>query len=474
MTVYPKFRCGRFRRSATRVTHVRLLSSDIRLTPRLQILDAENTGGFGLGVSTTVYLPTGDETAFHSDGEVRAEPKLLVDWRTDSFLIAANAGYQFRPENQIRNFGSNDTVRYGLGIEWEFIDQLAAQFNYIGGVSLGDGRDPNDLTLPGSNDVGRPMEIIGALQYSFLQGTLVQLGGGAGITDGLGAPDARVFLSIFHSPLTASDSNEAIAQASGEDSFDDIDGDGVLEDDQCPDEFEDPDGFEDEDGCPDPDNDGDGILDAADACLNVPGIAEKDGCPFVDTDGDGIDDDEDSCPKEAEDKDGFADDDGCPDLDNDSDGIPDVSDKCPLKAEVINGVDDDDGCPDVGDSKVSVTNDAIEILEAVYFDSGKATIKSNSFGVLDQVASVLKSSKRIKRIEIQGHTDSKGDTAKNQDLSQRRAVAVQEYLVAKGVAADRMTAKGYGEMRPIADNATKSGRAYNRRVEFLILEVADK
>jgi OOP family OmpA-OmpF porin len=74
------------------------------------------------------------------------------------------------------------------------------------------------------------------------------------------------------------------------------------------------------------------------------------------------------------------------------------------------------------------------------------------------------------RIEIQAHTDSMGDTAYNQSLSEKRAESVRDYMVDKGIAADRMEAKGYGESQPIADNKTREGRAKNRRVELKIIE----
>ncbi len=105
----------------------------------------------------------------------------------------------------------------------------------------------------------------------------------------------------------------------------------------------------------------------------------------------------------------------------------------------------------------------------VDFQTGSAVILSRSYPLLDQVAEVLKKRPESK-IEIAGHTDSSGDDAMNLSLSQRRAESVRQYLIGKGLKAETLVAKGYGETRPIANNTTAAGRQENRRVEFNILE----
>lgn len=107
-------------------------------------------------------------------------------------------------------------------------------------------------------------------------------------------------------------------------------------------------------------------------------------------------------------------------------------------------------------------------LNNLQFDTGKSTIKTGSFSILDNVAELLVLKPAMK-IEIAGHTDSDGDDAANLLLSQQRADAVKQYLIKKGIAANRMTAKGYGESRPVADNATTAGKQQNRRTEIRIL-----
>lgn len=107
-------------------------------------------------------------------------------------------------------------------------------------------------------------------------------------------------------------------------------------------------------------------------------------------------------------------------------------------------------------------------LDNLQFDTGKSTLKTVSFPILDNVAELLLLKPTMK-IEIAGHTDSDGDDAANLVLSQQRADAVKQYLMKKGIAANRMTAKGYGETRPIADNTTAIGKQHNRRTEIRIL-----
>ncbi|MCP4499720.1 MAG: OmpA family protein [Deltaproteobacteria bacterium] len=109
--------------------------------------------------------------------------------------------------------------------------------------------------------------------------------------------------------------------------------------------------------------------------------------------------------------------DGC--NDKDEDGIPDYADKCPNKKETINGVDDEDGCPDKGKRLVIIRKGKIEINQRIYFATGKADIESRSFALLDQIALTLKATPRLKKIRIEGHTDSQGSVDGSRRLSER-------------------------------------------------------
>jgi len=184
-----------------------------------------------------------------------------------------------------------------------------------------------------------------------------------------------------------------------------------------------------------------------------------------DGDSDGIVDSQDRCPNEPEDRDGFEDQDGCPEPDNDKDGIPDDVDECPDDAEEPGG--DGDGCPDK--ARVTVRGGKLIIFGKVQFAPGSDAILPKSEQLVDEMARALKEHPEIKKIEIQGHTDSVGDDFYNLKLGQERAEGVKRALVKRGVAPVRLTAKGYGEGAPLAPNDTPAGRAKNRRVEFVIV-----
>jgi len=239
----------------------------------------------------------------------------------------------------------------------------------------------------------------------------------------------------------------------------DSDGDGIPDDiDRCPLDPEDKDGFQDEDGCPDPDNDGDGIVDKLDACPNDPGPLENMGCPVMDRDGDGVPDDQDKCP----DVPGPKENQGCPDVDSDGDGIPDRLDKCPFQFGPL-----PDGCPKKY-TLVEVKKEKIEIKQQVHFATNKYRVLPDSFPLLNQVAQVLADFPKM-RVSIEGHTDNVGGEAANMRLSQRRAEAVRDYLVSRGISPSRLQAVGYGPTRPIASNKTAKGKGKNRRTEFRVV-----
>ncbi|WP_435253775.1 OmpA family protein [Tenacibaculum sp. A30] len=234
----------------------------------------------------------------------------------------------------------------------------------------------------------------------------------------------------------------------------DTDGDGIKDsDDACPEVA----GLAALNGCPDAD--GDGIADKDDACPTEKGTKANNGCP--DADGDGVVDGKDKCPNTA----GPAENNGCPWPDTDGDGVLDKDDKCPNEA----GVASNNGCPEVV-IKEEAVKQLNEFARAIYFNSGKSTFRTGTTGKLDLIAAVMKEYPKA-NFSIQGHTDSSGSNSLNQKLSERRAKAVLDYLVAKGeIAADRLTSAGFGEDYPIADNKTREGRAQNRRVEIKVVK----
>lgn len=126
--------------------------------------------------------------------------------------------------------------------------------------------------------------------------------------------------------------------------------------------------------------------------------------------------------------------------------------------------------PDPPPPRVEVKQDRIEIKEKIQFAFNAAEILPASDGLLGEVASALKEHAEIKKLAIHGHTDSDGENAYNQELSERRAKAVLNWLKSHGVDGSRLESKGFGESKPIADNNTPEGKEQNRRVEFLIVE----
>ncbi len=146
-------------------------------------------------------------------------------------------------------------------------------------------------------------------------------------------------------------------------------------------------------------------------------------------------------------------------VDTDGDGVPDSKDKCPeIKGSAAN-----DGCI-LSEKELATIKDA---SSHIYFESGSAKIKEESFKDLDKLVKILKSHPEVKA-KVEGHTDSSGDAAKNLQLSKDRAASVMKYLVEHGEKPDHVSSEGYGITKPIASNDTKEGKAKNRRVEILV------
>jgi len=263
----------------------------------------------------------------------------------------------------------------------------------------------------------------------------------------------------------------------------DTDGDGVDDYlDKCPDTPKEAHGTVDADGCP-MDTDGDGVFDYKDKCPGTPveayATVDSIGCP-KDTDLDKVPDYKDKCPETPEAERSMVDTTGCTIVkvepivavtvdnnsnkvnanDKDGDGIPDNLDHCPEVA----GVASNGGCPEIK-SEVKVIFQ--KALLGIQFETGSFKIKPLSFVILDHVARVLNENANY-QVEVGGHTDNVGKPQGNQSLSEKRADAVRNYLIGKGIAESRLTAKGYGDTRPTAPNTTAEGRKTNRRVEFIV------
>jgi OOP family OmpA-OmpF porin len=194
-------------------------------------------------------------------------------------------------------------------------------------------------------------------------------------------------------------------------------------------------------------------------------VVDARGCP-KDSDGDGVFDGIDRCPDTP--KGCQVDAAGCP-KDSDGDGVCDGIDRCPdtprgTKVDVT-------GCPIAAPKAPPVFEPGkkVLVLEGVNFEYDKAVLTADSTATLDKVLAGLRDWPEV-RVEIGGHTDSRGTDAYNQKLSERRSEAVKAYFAERGIDPSRLTTRGFGESQPLADNKTDEGRARNRRVELTKLD----
>ncbi|MFT3768516.1 MAG: OmpA family protein [Minicystis sp.] len=453
---------------------------DLRAGLRVRLF-GEYHDPFQIAVGGYVWFPTGPSGSFVGDGKVHGQPQVIVGGRTDRIVYSAAVGPEIRAASTIGNVEMGSTFKWGAGLGFLLLDNRHLQLGLeaSGGVSLRDVQKRNINA-----------EVLADARYRIIDDLEVGVGLGPGLSAGIGTPDFRGVLMIAYTPEQKADrdrdgiidAEDACPDVKGVHSDDphkngcplpqDRDGDGIPDElDACPDVKGVADADPKKNGCP-PDRDGDGILDAEDACPDVKGVPNADpkkhGCPPpTDRDGDGILDDVDACP----DVKGVPDPDpkrnGCPPrVDTDGDGIFDDEDACPNEKGVRDPDPTKNGCP----RAVRVSEAEIFILEQVQFDTGKSTIKKVSDPLLDEVAGVLKEHPEITKIEVQGHTDNRGGAAMNKALSNARAKEVMKALIKRGIDKNRLTAKGYGEEKPIASNDTDEGRQKNRRVQFTIVD----
>lgn len=396
--------------------------------------DAPNSDGIGVVVSPYLLAPTASDGAFLSNGGTGGGVLTAFGGRHGRVGWTGEVGADLSKGATIGRTALGTGLDLGAGVWFGLSEAFRLGLELDGRRTLGE-------TVPGT---ANPMEGHLYGHYGSCEGLFITGAVGTGIIAGVGAPDLRVASAVG---WRASACGGA-----------DADGDGIVDEkDACPAKKEDMDGFEDADGCPD-DNDKDGVADALDSCPSDPGPERSRGCP--DRDGDLIADGVDACPDEP----GPTSANGCPDADTDR--VPDTRDRCP--AEPIDPRTDparSDGCPD----RVVVTKQELVILDRVFFETNEAVILPASFPILDRVAAVLQEHTDLMQVEVQGHTDDVGADETNQALSQRRAEAVRQYLIGKGVSANRLVARGYGESVPLVADTTETAREQNRRVEFKIL-----
>lgn len=397
--------------------------SNPRLMGRFQILRQSEIPIVSLAAVLEARIPIGDGFSFMADRGFVVAPRLAAERRFGPVRVLANGGWRFRTApGQYLNLYVGHEFLLGGGA----IVELPDFGKFTGNQLLGELNlaTPTEapFTFRDAESLKTPLELMLGARSTVAKNwsVLVALGRGLG-ESGYGREAFRLVLGVRY---------EFIAEP-------DQDGDGIPDkDDGCPTVAEDKDGHDDADGCPEDE-------------------------PVLDSDKDGIPDKEDGCPEVA----GPGPLDGCPDKDGDQ--IPDIADKCPDQM----GPPELQGCPPPEDEDpVVLESERLRIKNQILFEFGSNKIDPRSFPLLDEVAKVLAANPKVGPVLIEGHTDNVGPRLFNIDLSRRRAKAVEDYLIGKGIAKERLRSDGFGFDKPLVPNDSPINRAKNRRTEFRLLE----
>jgi outer membrane protein OmpA-like peptidoglycan-associated protein len=479
---------------------------DIAVDVRGNILSEQEDAPLGLAVAARMGLPTATVDAALGSPGLSGELGLVASKQlTDQLLLAANLGTRFNPETQLVNVEIDDQLYYRLGGGYALTDDAGVSLDVAGHLNYNE---------PFGNPAANPLEGLLGGWYRFTDSLILRGGVGHGFTKGIASPDVRLVAMLGWEPRIETDT----------------DGDGLVDSaDACPEQPEDFDQWEDRDGCPDPS----GVLtvrvvDADDK--PVPGATVKVTGPqgfeggaevggelhpgaykvLASAEGYGKDardvelvagEDQDITivlapnpglvqvlvkgpegePVEATftvgDSDPVTTSKGRGELEMApgnygvtvrAEGYAVENRKLSLEAGETELIE-----VELRPTQVELTVEKIEIKGEVYFDTAKATIKPESFPLLDEVAQVMKDHPELLKLRIEGHTDSRGGDAYNLQLSKDRAASVLQYLVEHGVEAGRLESEGYGETKPLDKRENEAAWSKNRRVDFFIAERAE-
>ena len=412
---------------------------DLRLSLKARLIDA-NRRRFGLAFEPFVTIPLGADDHYLGDSSVNGGIRAIGDFQiTRRVRLALNLGAEFRGERVlINNIDFQHRFLSSLGVAVDIGRGISFAAEAHANPSFGNFYTRKDTT---------PVELLGGFHWDIGEtGIKVSVGGGSCLICGAKAGVARGFLNVSYRRLNEQyilrerkDEEMMVVTLKGGKDF--LDPYQIYElTDKCPIDSAKYDVSRDDPRCTE--------------IYELQEIAK--GCPPEDQFN--IESDNLKCLQIY----------NLRKHDSDKDDVADFVDWCPTQA----GGRDDRGCPTMAYLVISPEKGQI-ITRTINFEFGKAALTADARPILDAVAGALHAQPKIKKLSIEGHTDEVGTHAQNEALSVARARTVYSYLIDHGVNPERLTYKGFGKRRPVADNTTEEGRARNRRVEFLIKEVGE-
>lgn len=382
-----------------------------------------HTAAVDFGFDGRLWLPTTTVLAPVGDRRPSGELAVVASREFGRVLLAMNTGYRAVPRQILDGIAIDDVltartgVSFGLGERAGLSSELAGQA-VVRGLDLA--TTPVEALLGGYVDPEGPLG--------------VKLAVGRGLGRAIGAPTVRAVLGVTWS--------------SGVRSPDDQDRDGLVDTaDRCPREPEDPDGWQDEDGC-----------------AERPWLVVR----VVDEQGRALSGVQAQLVGRSTNR-AFG---GALEVELDP-GAYTVTARQPGFADGLVAMTLTDGPPRTLDvvlhpQRVTVTHERVELDGVITFETASDRLLPQSWQLLDEVADVLLSTPEIRRLRIEGHTDSRGTDEENEALSRRRALAVRSYLLERGVAGSRLVSIGHGEAQPLVTGEDEAALARNRRVEFVV------
>ena len=468
---------------------------DIGADLKLSLID----GPLGLALDGRVSLPTATVEAPLGGTGTGWEASLVADRAMRRLLLAANVGTRGVPTADLENISWDDQFFFRTGAGYAITDAVGASAELVGSFTYGEW----------ANYAAAPIEVMAGSWLRPQRGDwLARAGLGTGLTAGIGAPRFRAVLSIGYAPRIGTDT----------------DGDGVIDDfDDCPERPEDLDGHDDRDGCPDPTFvtfrfvdastaaplpdvsftvadqsgvaaglpifSGDHILTAeatgyepTTTTVTVPGgeryevvtpltaiVPGRLTVQVRDGEGDRITgarwllDGVEQGEIETVARTALLP--GTYRIAATADGYLRASEEVTIQSDVSAAV-----ALTLRTTTTRVTDDRIDLGGKIFFETGRATIKDESHALLEDVAQIMREYPEIRKVRVEGHTDSRGREDANLVLSQARAAAVVQFLTDRGVEPSRLNSIGFGESRPMAAGSSAAALAQNRRVDFFIEE----